>query len=285
MNFMLQECYQHFAKTCPDGKPTLVHWVTEVGKIDGGTKQKRLEALLEFGIDPMNDSERKSLEDLEKEGLVLSIQSTVGERYSISMLGLVHVLRSEPDWLADECVSELAKLMTADIKKTLPQKQKLTPQEICILFFLLICSRNDGKLDLQEDDRAEKCWSLFKNNFLNVICKYEKGNAIEKVIKKIESKSKKHTSMRAFMLNLEYLTSTKILVAQNHTYSFKTNQDPTEYLPRLFLMSDLKHDFRARQELAEELTDLRYLAALRSIVEDPESEFFSRAIDGIKDLA
>ena len=72
MNDMLEQCFRTFIRTCPEEKDKLIHWVTEVGKIDGSTKAKRLEALMKFGVVPMNDSELRNLKDLEKEDLVLS---------------------------------------------------------------------------------------------------------------------------------------------------------------------------------------------------------------------
>ena len=284
MNYMLEQCFRTFIRTCPEEKGKLIHWVTEVGKIDGGTKAKRLEALMKFGVVPMNDSELKNLKDLEKEGLVLSVQGAAEERYSISMLGLVHVLRLEDNWAPDECISSLAKHMTTDIEKSLPQKQKLTAQELCIIFFLLVLSENDGELNLQEEIHAEECWSFFQNDFLATFVKYVEGDAVRKIIDKITSKGKKHTSMRGFMLNLAYLTSSKILVAKNHVYRFGDNQTPADYLPRLFAMSELKRDFLSRQNLANDLIALRDRAEVKCIVNDSYSRHFDSAIKSIQNI-
>ena len=282
MNYMLEECYRTFIRTCPEERPEIIHWVNEIGKIDGGTKAKRLEALLKFGVVPMNDSELKNLKDLEKEGLVLSVQGAAEDRYSISMLGLVHILRNEGNWEPYECISSLALHMTTDIEKSLPQKQNLTAQELCIIFFLLVLSENDGKLNLQEESHAEECWIFFQNDFLETFMTYVEGDSVGKIRTKIASKGKKHTSMRAFMLNLAYLTTSKILVAKNHTYSFGTNQTPADYLPRLFTMSELKRDFISRQKLADDLITLRDKAEVKSLVNDSSSQHFDSAIASIR---
>ena len=95
MRELLYDCYRAFLRTADVNSSLLETWIREVVKIDGGTKQKRIDKLKQFGVYAQNSTERDDFNLLEEQGLVLGFQVLNTQYFAISLAGLIEVMKDE----------------------------------------------------------------------------------------------------------------------------------------------------------------------------------------------
>lgn len=282
MRELLYDCYRAFLRTADVNSPLLETWIREVVQIDGGTKQKRIDKLKQFGVSAQNSTERDDFNLLEEQGLVLGFQVLNTQYFAISLAGLVEVMKDEGGLNAEDSLNQISDCIRAELVNTLPKLEKMSVQEASIFLFCLVVSDEEGIVDLNDENFAFNAWQLFCNEFLSMLKEHAHLNSVLSLEEKIKQKKSKHQNFQTFMGNLKFLTNQKVITANSKTYKFSDEQTIERFVSFLTQSSDLRADVMARFSLATKLQDLRDLAHMRCIINTYDSPFFNAAVRALQ---
>lgn len=137
-------------------------------------------------------------------------------------------------------------------------------------------------MDLNDENFANEAWTLFANEFLNVLKNHAQLNSVVTLEEKIRLKKKKHQNFQTFMGNLKFLTNQKVITANSKVYRFSDEQTTERFINFLMQSSDLNSDLTSRFSLANKLQELRNLAHLRCIINTYESPSFIAALRALQ---
>ena len=282
MRELLYDCYRAFLRTADVNSPLLETWIREVVQIDGGTKQKRIEKLKQFGVSAQNSTERDDFNLLEEQGLVLGFQVLNTQYFAISLAGLIEVMKDEGGLNAEDSLNQISDCIRAELVNTLPKLEKMSVQEASIFLFCLVVSDEEGIVDLNDENFAFNAWQLFCNEFLSMLKEHAHLNSVLSLEEKIKQKKSKHQNFQTFMGNLKFLTNQKVITANSKTYKFSDEQTIERFISFLTQSSDLRADVMVRFSLATKLQDLRDLAHMRCIINTYDSPFFNAAVRALQ---
>lgn len=282
MKGLLNDCFRAFVRTVDEHESLLETWIREVVQIDGGTKQKRIDKLKQFGVSAQNSAERDDFNLLEEQGLVLGFQVLNTQYFAISLAGLIEVMKDEGGLNTEDSLNQISDCICSELVSTLPKLEKMSIQEASIFLFCLVVSDEEGVVDLNDENFALNAWQLFCNEFLSVLKDHAHLNSVLSLEEKIKHKKIKHQNFQTFMGNLKFLTNQKVITANSKTYRFSDEQTIERFVNFLTQSGDFTADVMARFSLATKLQDLRDLAHMRCIINTYESPFFSTAVQALR---
>jgi len=282
MRELLYDCYRAFLRTADVNSSLLETWIRELVQIDGGTKQKRIDKLKQFGVSAQNSTERDDFNLLEEQGLVLGFQVLNTQYFAISLAGLIEVMKDEGGLNAEDSLNQISDCIRSELVNTLPKLEKMSVQEASIFLFCLVVSDEEGVVDLNDENFANEAWTLFANEFLNVLKNHAQLNSVVTLEEKIRLKKKKHQNFQTFMGNLKFLTNQKVITANSKVYRFSDEQTTERFINFLMQSSDLNSDLTSRFSLANKLQELRNLAHLRCLINTYESPSFIAALRALQ---
>lgn len=282
MRELLDDCYRAFVRTAEGNVPLLETWIRDVVQIDGGTKQKRIDKLKQFGVAAQNVRERNDFNLLEEQGLVIGFQVLNTQYFAISLGGLIEVMKHEGGLNAEDSLNQVSNCIRSELLNTLPKLEKMSVQEASIFLFCLVVSDEQGIVDLNDENFALNAWQLFCNEFLSMLKDHAQLNSVLSLEQKIKQKKSKHQNFQTFMGNLKFLTNQRVITANSRTYRFSDEQSIESFIDIITQSSDLRADMMTRFSLATKLQGLRDLAHMRCIINTYESPFFNAAVRALQ---